>query len=455
MNDPNGLVHWRGTHHVFHQSDPDSLWFGTMSWGHVSSTDLLHWRRDEPALVPSQPADADGCWTGCVIDVDGVATAVYTGVVALGDDHWTQTVCLATATDPGLRSWRKHPGNPVVVEPPGFPVTAFRDPYVWRDESGWVMLLGSALPSGEGAVLCYRSADLLSWSYHGVAVSGSELPEGVWTGAVWECPALIRVSADRHLLLFSVADPAKTPVLNYPVAVTGWFDGARFRPETVARFDHGHDCYAPAVETGDGRFLAYGWSWEGLTERGRAEQGWAGCLTLPREIGYRDGQVSYRLGVDLSDLRSGHWEARDARLTAGEPGLDHAVGAQAAEIRLALDLAADGGFDLAFYASPDGQEQTVIRYRAADGSLEFDRDRSSLWSQALGGVSRAQYPLPATGIIELTLVIDHSVAELFVGDAVVLTERVYPQRADSTTVRLSAVGSGARVRGFDVWELSA
>jgi hypothetical protein len=38
--------------------------------------------------------------------------------------------------------------------------------------------------------------------------------------------------------------------------------------------------YAPAVETTDGRFLAYGWSWEGLTEQGREEQGWAGCLTL-------------------------------------------------------------------------------------------------------------------------------------------------------------------------------
>jgi beta-fructofuranosidase len=455
MNDPNGLVHWQGAHHVFHQSDPDSLWFGTMSWGHVSSTDLLHWQRDEAALVPSQPPDRDGCWTGCVVDVDGVATAIYTGVVALGNDQWTQTICLATATDPGLRIWGKHPGNPVEVEPPGFPVTAFRDPYVWRDDSGWVMLLGSSLPSGEGAVLCYRSGDLLRWSYEGVAISGSELPEGLWTGAVWECPALIPVSADRHLLLFSVADPSKTPVLNYPVAVTGRFDGARFRPETMDRFDHGHDCYAPAVETTvAGRFLAYGWSWEGLTGHGREEQGWAGCLTLPREIGFRDGQVTYRLGADLTSLRSGHWGIRDASLAAGGAGLEHTAGSEAAEIRLVLELATDSGFDLVFRSSPDGQEQTVIRYRAPGASLEFDRDRSSLSPEAAGGVSRVRFPLPATGIMELTLVIDHSVAELFVGDSVVMTERIYPQRADSTTVRLNAVGRGTTVRSFDVWELS-
>jgi hypothetical protein len=188
----------------------------------------------EAALVPSQPPDRDGCWTGCVVDVNGVATAIYTGVVALGNDQWTQTICLATGTDPGLRIWGKHPGNPLEVEPPGFPVTAFRDPYVWRDDSGWVILRGSSLPSGEGAVLCYRSGDLLRWSYEGVAISGGELPEGLWTGAVWECPVLIPVSADRHLLLFSVADPSKTPVLNHPVAVTGRFDGARFRPGIVS-----------------------------------------------------------------------------------------------------------------------------------------------------------------------------------------------------------------------------
>lgn len=455
MNDPNGLVHWRGTHHVFHQSDPNSLWFGTMTWGHVASADLLHWQRHEPALVPSQPPDRDGCWTGCVIDVDGTATAVYTGVVSLGDDHWTQTVCLATAADPGLRTWRKHPGNPVEVEPPGFPVTAFRDPYVWRDDSGWTMLLGSALPTGEGAVLCYRSADLLRWSYQGVAVSGSELPEGLWTGAVWECPALLRVTTDRYLLLFSVADPAKTPVLNYPVAVTGRFDGTRFQPEAIERFDHGHDCYAPAVETtADGRFLAYGWSWEGLTEQGRAEQGWAGCLTLPREIGWRDGQVTYRLGADLSSLRTGHWGSGETVLAAGGTGLVPAVGSRAAEIRLLVELDADGGFDLTVCSSPEGEEQTVIRYRAASAALEFDRSRSSVWTEAVGGVSWAVCPPSAAGTIDLTLVLDHSVAELFVNDSVVLTERIYPQRPDSTAVRLDAAGSGATVKRFDIWELA-
>lgn len=454
LNDPNGLIHWRGTHHVFHQADPASVWFGRMTWGHVSGTDLLHWTRHQPALEPSQPADRDGCWTGCVVDADGVATAIYTGVVALGHDQWTQTVCLATAADPGLRTWRKHPGNPLSVEPPDFPVTAFRDPYVWRDGDGWVMVLGSSLPTREGALLLYRSEDLLRWSYQGVAVRGSDLPEGVWTGAVWECPSLLAAGDGRHILVFSVQDPDTEAVLHYPVAVTGTFDGARFRPDRLTRFDHGHNCYAPAVETtADGRFLAYGWSWEGLTERGRQEQGWAGCLTLPREISLRDGQVRYRLAADLAGLRTEHWAERDVRLRPDAPGLTRALGAGPYELRLVVEAGDTGGFDLTICSSPDGAEQTVIRYRAADGSLEFDRDQSSTWPEATGGVSRARYPRPPSGLVELTVILDHSLAEVFAGDSVVLTERIYPQRPDSDTVRLTAAGAPVTLVRLDGWRL--
>jgi beta-fructofuranosidase len=454
LNDPNGLIHWQGTHHVFHQAEPDRLWFGRMTWGHVSGTDLVHWTRHEPALEPSQPPDRDGCWTGCVVDVDGEATAIYTGVVALGDDQWTQSVCLATAADPGLRTWRKHPGNPLQVEPPDFPVTAFRDPYVWRDRDGWAMVLGSSLPTREGTILLYRSPDLLRWSYQGVLVRGGDLPDGVWTGQVWECPSLLAAGDGRHILVFSVQDPGTEAVLHYPVAVTGTFDGERFQPDRLTRFDHGRNCYAPAVETtADGRFLAYGWSWEGLTEQGRQEQGWAGCLTLPREISLRDGQVRYRLAADLSVLRTEHWAERDVRLAPQAPGPTRSLGGAPYELHLAVDVGDDGGFDLTLCSSPDGAEQTVIRYRAADGSLEFDRDQSSTWPEAIGGVSRASYPRPPSGLIELTVILDHSVVEVFAGDSLVLTERIYPLRPDSDIVRLTAVGGPVTLARLDGWRL--
>ena len=51
------------------------------------------------------------------------------------------------------------------------------------------------------------------------------------------------------------------------------------------------------------------------------------------------------------------------------------------------------------------------------------------------------------------MILDHSVVELFAGDTVVMTERIYPQRPDSTILRLEAIGGTAAVARLDVWEL--
>ncbi len=68
-------------------------------------------------------------------------------------------------------------------------------------------------------------------------------------------------------------------------------------------------------------------------------------------------------------------------------------------------------------------------------------------------VSRASYPRPASGAIELIMILDHSVVELFAGDSVVMTERIYPQRPDASILRLEAIGGTATVARLDGWEL--
>ena len=43
LNDPNGLCRIDGTYHVFFQHNPAAPVHADIHWGHVSSTDLLHW----------------------------------------------------------------------------------------------------------------------------------------------------------------------------------------------------------------------------------------------------------------------------------------------------------------------------------------------------------------------------------------------------------------------------
>ncbi len=135
MNDPNGLIQWRGKYHLFYQHHPYGPLWANMHWGHAVSSDLVHWEHLPIALAPTPGSpDQDGVYSGCAVDNDGVPTIIYSGV--RGKD---QLVCLATADgdDENLVTWRKWPGNPVIPErPANLDILQYRDPSVWREADG-------------------------------------------------------------------------------------------------------------------------------------------------------------------------------------------------------------------------------------------------------------------------------------------------------------------------------
>jgi hypothetical protein len=79
--DPNGNVFWRGRHHMGYIYQERGVHF----WGHVSSTDLLHWRHHSANLLPTSDSPEQGVFSGnSFVDRDGSRVlCLYHGVDAV------------------------------------------------------------------------------------------------------------------------------------------------------------------------------------------------------------------------------------------------------------------------------------------------------------------------------------------------------------------------------------
>ena len=78
--DPNGLCYYKGRWHVFYQLHPYGTQWGPMHWGHVSSTDMVNWKREPVMFAPSLEQEKNGVFSGsAVIDDNGDLRFYYTG----------------------------------------------------------------------------------------------------------------------------------------------------------------------------------------------------------------------------------------------------------------------------------------------------------------------------------------------------------------------------------------
>ena len=463
VNDPNAPVRVGDTYHLFCQFHPYAAVHSDIHWAHFTSTDLVRWRLHPPALVPGPGGpDADGCWSGTAVLVDGAPVLVYSGFRR--PDEATQSVCLAWP-DPGGPGWVKDPANPVLAGPPaGLGATIFRDPFVWRDGDGYTAVLGAGLGAGSdtpdrpvGAALLYRSPDLRRWRYVGPLCSATGPAfEDLATGTGWECPQLVRWDGtDQALLVVSAWTPER---LGPVYAVGGRLDGDRLLPEAVGRLDHGPDFYAPVVltEQGEhgGRHLVWGWSWEARPAQVAADEGWAGVLTLPRVLGAGpDGRPRLAPAPELQALRgeAASWE--DVHLDPGRPVvLDPGIG-DTFELAATLRPPAGGRAWLRVRSAPDGSEFTEIGVDAATGQAYLSRERASADPANARGTFAVDIgaggPDRATS---LRVYVDRSIIEVFVDDVSALTARVYPTRADSTGLAAGA-SAGVGLATVTAWPI--
>lgn len=280
MNDPNGLVFYRGRFHAFFQHYPFAPRWGQMHWGHCVSDDLINWEELPIALYPDMPYDnggSGGCFSGSAIEKDGRLYLFYTSV----SDDLGQTQSLAY-TDDGI-TFHKYEGNPIISECPLGSNQDFRDPKVFKFGNEYRMVVGAGFRN-TGSILLYRSENLINWEYIGPILTDGRF------GSVIECPNLCQVD-DKWVLMFSSIKAMPYRV----IFMTGDFDGTSFTPDIPDGQDDswpyftietGPDFYAPQVlESPDGRKIVIAWmyNWNRREDKGQLQ---VGAFTFPREMAF-------------------------------------------------------------------------------------------------------------------------------------------------------------------------
>ena len=219
INDPNGLVYFDGEYHLFYQHNPLGPEWGNMSWGHAISTDLIHWKQLNVALMPDDLGDI---FSGCaVIDKNNTAGFGNNAMVAIYTSAGkVQSQSIAYSTDKG-RTFTKYSANPALANPG---IADFRDPKVfWHNESNqWIMSLAT-----NQTISFYGSANLKSWKRL------SEFGNGIGShGGVWECPDLFPLTTVNgrkwELLVSNSGAPNGGTGTQYFI---GNFDGTNFTAE--------------------------------------------------------------------------------------------------------------------------------------------------------------------------------------------------------------------------------
>lgn len=438
INDPNGPFRWRGRYHLFYQHNPDAPVHTNVHWGHVSSVDLAHWQHHPLALTPTPGGpDEAGCWSGCVVDDDGVPTAVYTGVDR--DHTGLGTICLARAANPddeALTEWKPLP-TPVVAGPPdGLDVVMFRDPFVFRHGGRRWALVGAGHADGTPSVLLYDCDDLSDWRFAGVLIDGGDPVATAAFGDTaigWECPQLCETPGGDWVLVVSLWDnEPRSAVFLTGCLEAGADGGPRFVARAGGRLDHGRDFYAPAVLQEAGRALMWGWSWEARAQTEIDRAGWAGVLTVPRVVDvHPDGSLRVTPAPELRLLRAREPFATGPGPTPLPRAYDLTVTArEQTTVRL---LRSASGAELTLHVAP------------ARGTLTLDRS----------GWPRTAHPDDAPVVVRVPrgeplavrVLVDGSLYEVFAGDRAVVTERVYRHPVDAP--ELLVTGEGALVTGWE------
>ena len=456
MNDPNGMFYKDGTYHLYFQHNPYGSTWGNMTWGHSTSTDLVHWNYEGDAILP----DAWGTvFSGsAVVDRDNTAgfgrDAIVGFYTSAKSSPWgdVQMQSLVYSTDGG-KTFTKYAGNPILTSTE----RDFRDPKVFWYAPGkhWVMMLAVGQQ-----MQIFTSDNLKEWKHE----SDFGLKHGAH-GGVWECPDLVELPVEgtnekRWVLICNInpGGPFGGSATQYFV---GTFDGRKFTNEFPTKtkwMDYGKDHYATVTFSNapDGRCIALGWmsNWQYAAQVPTKQYRSANTIARDLSLYRKDGDLLLRCAPS-KEIEAARGEKKSVpQFRVGDAySIENLLDGNDGAYEIELEIRNNGAEKLAFTLQNGKGESVVMYYDAA--MRQFVMDRTNSGETSFSRDFPAMTVSPATGgdDFRLRLFVDRSSIEAFVdGGKYVMTNIVFPSEPYNS-MKFESVRGSFTVKKMEIYKL--
>ena len=404
MNDPNGMFYKDGVWHLCYQFNPYGSQWENMTWGHSTSTDLVHWKAEPTAITPDALGTIfSGC---CVVDKNNTAGFGNDAVIAFYTSAGArQMQSMAYSTDGG-KTFTKYENNPIITSN----VPDFRDPHVfWNAEAGfWNMILAAGQQMS-----IYSSKDLKEWKHE--SDFGAEYGNH---GGVWECPDLMKMKVrgtdkEKWMLICNInpGGPFGGSATQYFI---GEFDGHKFtcedEPSETKWMDYGKDHYATITfdNAPEGRHVGIAWmsNWQYANQVPTKQ--YRSANSIARDFGLFEYNGETYCSVS---------PAKEMDAVRGQR-----ISSPSETCEIVVQLKGDAQLTL---RNSKG-EKVVITYDAVEQTIDFDRRRSGdvSFSEAFPCIVTS----PTYGQAKtLRIFVDRCSIEMFEGDGKMsMTNLVFP-----------------------------
>jgi Beta-fructosidases (levanase/invertase) len=459
-NEPHGLAYFNNKYHIFFQKNANGPYWGKLHWGHITSDDMLNWKEEKIALSNTNGYDVKGCWSGCVF-TDDVLTNGKPNIFYTGVDYAKASINQAEPVADDLIKWNKDTRNPIIPNRPAGLGDDFRDPYVFKSNGNFYMIVGTS-KNGLGATTLHKYDPITkTWSNDGSIFYQSASAN---YGTFWEMPAIVPMPDGKWLFVTTPLGGIQGVETLYWVGAInadGTFNPYSSTPKEVelgAFGSNGYGLLSPSILQKDGKTIAVGIVPDKLPASSNLQLGWAHLYSLPREwILDASNNLIQQPYAGIQNLRvtSSAFNLADQDISSSMSLAP--VSGKAVEIDGSFVVSSAQRFG--FHVRKKDNKFISVYYTPSTNTFTVDAQNIDRLTNDVGsfnGLYESVLPLkPALGeTMRIHIFIDHSIMDIFLNNQYAFSIRVFPTDTNAEDIEAFSDGGITHAASIQAWKLN-